>query len=181
MLAYLPEKMKVRDGLTLFFFNGFFILIAIIGFWGIYQVKCPGSGWIALIWFVWILANYLLLIRYKLCRHCLYYGRKCPLGWGMLLPLLFPKGEVRRFSKQKWPILYFVSYAMIPPLWMISALVFHWNGYVFVFLILYMILGSLLFILARIRCCSQCKMISHCLLSRIASWCKKVIPFPCGG
>lgn len=173
MLPYDPDKMKDFDGFSIFLLNGLFILIAAVGFWGIKQIKCPGSAWIAFIWVVWILSNYLLLIRYTLCRHCFYYGRKCPLGWGALLPHLFPKGSVDNFPKQKWPLLYLISYAMIPPLLMISALLFHWNGALFMFLILYILLGVLLFILARLRCCAHCKMISRCLLSRIAYWCRK--------
>ena len=165
--------MKDYYGLNIFLLNGLFILIAAIGFWGIKQIRCPGSAWVAYIWVVWILSNYLFMIRYTLCRHCCYYGRKCPLGWGILLPLFFPKGDVGKFSKQKWPVLYLISYAMIPPLLMIGALLLHWNGALFILLILYIFLGSLLFILARFRCCDHCIMRTDCLLSRIAFWCKK--------
>ena len=151
------------------YLNGLFILIMLIGFYGIFHTQWVGSGWFAIIWAAWIMVNYLFFIRIKLCRYCEYYARRCPLGWGQLVPLLCSKGEEERFSKQKWPVLYLVSYALIPTAWMFISLIFQWDFLLFLMLVMFVLIGILLYWLASSRCCKSCKMRRLCLMSKINS------------
>lgn len=149
------------------YLNGLFILIVVIGFLGISHIQWVGSGWLAITWVTWIILNYLFIIRIKLCRHCKYYGHRCPLGWGILIPFLCSKGDSKKFSGQKWPVLYLISYAVIPPVLMFVSLTFLWDPWLFSILVIFILSGILLYWLAGSRCCANCKMISLCLLSKI--------------
>jgi len=152
------------------YLNGLFILIIGIGFLGISHLQWLSSGWLAIFWVIWIMVNYLFLIRIKLCRHCKYYGHRCPLGWGILIPFLCSKGESKRFSGQKWPVLYLISYAVIPPVLIFISLIFQWDLCLFLILGLFVLSGILLYSLARSRCCANCKMRSLCLMSKISDF-----------
>jgi hypothetical protein len=159
--------MKKRDIPPSLYLNGLFNLIIGIGVLGISLTQLPMSILIAMIWAIWIIINYLFLIRLKLCRFCCYYGERCPLGWGILIPLFFSKGDTSKFSRQGWSIIYLISYAMVPPLLMIISLFYQWDLSLLSVLIIFIFLGFLLYWGARSRCCVQCRMRSECLWTRI--------------
>jgi len=117
---------------------------------------------------VWIMANYLYVIRVRLCRHCFYYGLHCPLGWGRIVPLFCERGDPHIFGRTRWPVLYLFSYAVFPPVFIALSLFFRRDPYVMGALIAFFAMGLLMFIAARRWCCMGCRMTSHCLLSRIS-------------
>ncbi|MEW5803364.1 MAG: hypothetical protein AB1847_14820 [bacterium] len=149
------------------FFNGFFLGITAVGSIGLYLTKFPGSVWISLFWVLWVLANYLFLIRIKVCRHCAFYGRKCPMGWGKVVPLLAGQGDPDGFSRLKWPMLYFFSFALLPQFLMVVSLIRTWDIILACIEALFALLGLSLCILARVLCCPRCSMKSVCLLSKL--------------
>jgi len=150
------------------FFNGLFFLIAVLGMAGLYLTKLPGSIWISIIWALWILANYLILIRIKVCRYCSYYGRHgCPMGWGIFVPFLISQGDTDKFSTQSWPLIYFVSLAVLPSLSMIICLIFYWDLFVGFIFILFGFFGLIIYRLVRTECCNNCQMKTSCLLSKL--------------
>ena len=151
------------------FLNGLFILIMGTGMLGLYFSRLPGSGWLSVIWVVWILANYLFLIRIKVCRYCSHYGRTCPMGWGRLISFFMAKGERAGFSNQKWAILYFLSFAVFPFLAMVISLIFSWNPVELLLLILFLLSGFFLYKMTRALCCTHCDMKPLCLLTKVSS------------
>lgn len=155
--------------------NGLFIVTILTGVLGIYLTIAPGAAWFALIWALWILANYLFIIRLKLCRHCFYYGKRCPLGWGALISSFFSKGDLNRFHTQRWPIVYLVSHVILPSLLIVISLIFKWDLFLFSVLIIFEFLCLILFLLARTNCCYYCKMEPVCLLSKFSKFYKMVI------
>jgi len=169
MKRFLGNFKHLRAIFPFLFFNGLFLGITGIGMLGLYFSDLPGSAWLSVIWVVWILVNYLFLIRIKVCRYCSYYGRKCPMGWGMLVSSFISRGEMSGFSQQKWAILYFLSFAAFPFLSMVMSLIFSWNLVELFLLILFLFSGLLLYKLARRLCCTHCDMKSLCLLTKISS------------
>ena len=147
--------------------NGSFLLIVAAGLLGISRSAVPGASWYGWIWAVWSMANYLYIIRVRLCRHCSYYGLPCPLGWGRIVPLLCDRGDPHIFGRTRWPVVYLLSYAGIPPVFMGISLFFRWNPHVIGAFIAFTGGGLLMYIAARRWCCTGCSMASHCLLSRI--------------
>ena len=151
-------------------------MIASIGAAGLYLTRLPCSIWIAIIWTLWILVNYLFLIRIKVCRYCCYYGQNCPMGWGTLVPFFISQGEIKRFSKQKWPIIYFCSFAAFPSLLMIISLIFDWNLRLAFIFFAFSFLGLSLYVAARTKCCNKCDMEPSCLLTKLNP-CRKSVEF----
>ncbi|MGA1843815.1 MAG: hypothetical protein ACMUIS_04560 [bacterium] len=147
--------------------NGLFLLVVAAGLLGIARSAVPGAAWYGGIWAAWSMANYLYIIRIRLCRNCSYYGLPCPLGWGRIVPLLCDRGDPHMFGRMRWPVVYLLSYAGIPPVFMTISLFFEPDPYVIGALIAFTFVGVLMCIAARKWCCTRCLMASHCLLSRI--------------
>ena len=149
-------------------------MIAATGAVGLYLTRLPGSIWISIIWTLWILVNYLFLIRIKVCCYCFYYGQSCPMGWGTLVPFFISQGETNKFSRQRWPIIYFCSFAVFPSLLMIISLIFYWDLSLAFIFIGFSFLGLSLYMAARTKCCNKCAMEPSCLLTKLNP-CRKIV------
>ncbi|MEW6382083.1 MAG: hypothetical protein AB1611_21115 [bacterium] len=159
--------MKTRKGPSPLFFNGLFLVIAGVGMAGLSLTGLPGSWWLSLIWMVWVLANYLFLVRIRVCRYCSFYGHRCPMGWGKAVPRLVTRGCPDKFASRKWPLVYFFSFALLPQLLIAVSLIRTWNLLLACLAVLFGLLGFLLFGLARTFCCPSCSMEPSCFLSRL--------------
>lgn len=157
-----------KISLSPFFLNALFLLTASVGATGLYFVSLPGSGWLSLIWVVWILINYLFLVRLKVCRHCYFYGQSCPMGWGNVVPRLTSQGCLDKFSQLTWPLIYFGSFALLPQVLMVISLIRGFSLILACLAALFGLLGLVLFLLARIFCCPTCRMKPSCFLSRLS-------------
>jgi len=159
--------MSTQRILSPLFLNGLFLTITAVGSEGLFLTRLPGSMWLSLVWTLWVLANYLFLTRVKVCRHCSFYGKSCPMGWGKVVPFLASRGDPDRFSRQKWPLFYFISFALIPQFLMGVSLLQTWNPFLAFVEALFGLLGLLLYGLARTLCCPTCSMKPSCLLSKL--------------
>lgn len=160
--------MSTCKNLSPLFLNGLFVLIASVGSAGLSLTRLPGSGWFALIWDLWVLTNYLFLTRIKVCRYCFFYGRSCPMGWwGKVVAVLATRGDPALFSRQRWPLVYFFSFALLPQLLMGGSLIYDWNPLLASLEALFGFLGLLLYVLARTFCCPGCSMKPSCFLSKL--------------
>ena len=146
--------------------NLLFLIETSLGIVGISRSRLPLSKAFSILWAAWIMINYLYLIRIRLCKHCFYYGKRCPLGWGLIIPRLCSMGDLGMFNRVKWPILYLFSYTLLPPVVIIPSLIYSWDLYLLWILILFLALGLSIFLLARGLCCAHCKMESMCILSK---------------
>jgi len=149
------------------FFNSLFLVITTVGSAGLFLTRLPDSRWLSLVWTFWVLANYLFLTRVKVCRHCSFYGKSCPMGWGKVVPLLTSRGDTDRFSRQRWPLFYFLSFALLPQFLMAVSLIHSWDPCLACMSVLFGLLGLLLYGLARTLCCPTCSMKPSCLLSKL--------------
>ena len=164
--------MITKKPFSYLFVNGLFIFITVIGMVGLYLTRLPCSNWISIIWALWILANYLFLIRIKVCRYCSNHGLSCPMGWGILVPFFISKGDTDKFSRQKWPIIYFVSFAVLPSMLMVISLIFNWDLPLAFIFITFGFLGLILYWLVRTKFCNECIMAPSCLLTKLLQFSK---------
>ena len=160
--------MSTQRILSPLFFNGLFLAITSVGSAGLFLTRLPGALWLSVAWTLWVLANYLFLTRVKVCRHCSFYGKSCPMGWGKIVPFLARRGDPARFSRQRWPLFYFLSFALLPQFLMVASLIIDWNPFLACMSALFGLLGLLLYGLARALCCPTCSMKPSCLLSKLS-------------
>lgn len=75
----------------------FFNLVTLGGSAGVGIVIAGQFGVWAALGYAVLLTAALAAVLGTLCRHCSYYGRRCALGLGYLVPALFPRGRPERF------------------------------------------------------------------------------------
>ena len=91
-----PEVYESYPISTVIIFNAVVLVNYIIGF---YILSLLG-----LVWGV-LFVGYLLFLEYRVyregCVNCYYYGKRCMSGRGTIAPVLFKKGEPKKFCERK--------------------------------------------------------------------------------
>lgn len=136
---------------------GFVILICslliVTLIWGLYISFASGS--IAAIAFILLSIANLLSAFYSTCRHCYYYGKRCYLGFGLLVPFVFEKVNepINKLKETVW-MLIFIFNILYPLIFLFKQNPFP------VFIIhslLYLICPVLAMVLVSIYSCPRCK------------------------
>lgn len=107
----------------------------------------------------------LFVLRKLLCTHCLYYGKRCHIGWGKLTALLFARGNPEEFNRGLGQKLVPVTYGllmMVPILALIFSMVGAFTPEKLGLLIAIFAVSGYSGFVARKKSCAVCKMRCNC-------------------
>lgn len=125
----------------------------------------PIAGWLYLAFAVIMVGP---VLRKLLCANCYYYGKRCFMGWGKIVPLFFKKGNIENFNKGTGQGIALVTYnalTIVPIILIIISMVLDFEVIKVValalFLLIYFLKGNVVYK----KACSRCKMRFICKLS----------------
>ncbi|MCK5743685.1 MAG: hypothetical protein KAH30_03030 [Caldisericia bacterium] len=106
-----------------------------------------------------------IFLRWAVCRHCYYYGRRCATGWGLISSTLFSKGDESKFTAKITQASIAVTYLLIliPPIVILIVLMV--KSFVMIYLytlIVFLVAGFLSSFVFRARSCAKCKLRISC-------------------
>ncbi len=141
--------------------NTFYLAIWALGafllwpVWRLHDVSLLGWTWILLVVVIQI------LLKKHNCTGCVYYDKRCHLGWGKLAARLFDRDSGNPATGQRLALFYVLS----PPLILLTSLVHGLlngaGGMYWVALALFVFLNAVTFPVRRSGC-SRCKMRKVC-------------------
>lgn len=106
-----------------------------------------------------------IYLRWAVCRHCWYYGKRCSTGWGIISAGLFSKGDEARFTDKSLLAHIFSVYGflMVAPLVILVVMMIRSFAMIHLYTLIAMVLFSMLsgFILRR-PSCAKCKQRTIC-------------------
>jgi hypothetical protein len=142
--------------------SNFLMLIWIeVGAFAIYMFH-PVSGIVYT--FLAVFMVYIFL-RWTVCRHCWYYGKRCATGWGLISSTLFSKGDESKFTAKITQVSIAITYSLIliPPTIILIVLMVKSFAMIYVYtLVLFLIAGFLSSFVFRARSCAKCKLRISC-------------------
>lgn len=174
-LKEIPKRKEDYSYFTIIFSNFLLIIAVIVGFIGLSPITFLGIPLASLIYVGIILLMHLFILRKVLCTTCVYHGRRCHTGWGLIAGLLFEKKDSRDFSKKStWllPTTFWIGFVIVPTVIMAVIMnlgtefgsflqIFYAEGFV---MAMYLLLSTgVLFFIMPVMGCRFCKEKERCL------------------
>lgn len=139
--------------------------LAGLGFW---EIKLFGLHLFSYAYWLTVVFAHGYFLRKKACTNCLYYGKRCHLGWGLYTAKLFPRGDVKdfEFCTEEYANTYWRVYMFyVPVAVMLTTLFLSFSWLILVNLIVYFALLWTGKAYMRDNGCVHCKMRYLCPLS----------------
>ncbi|MHA1145443.1 MAG: alpha/beta fold hydrolase [Candidatus Helarchaeota archaeon] len=174
-----PEPLGKYSIFTVLFTNGILIISLVIGFIGLYPLNIFGFPHVSIIFVGLVMFMHLYLLRKVLCTKCVYHGKRCHTGWGLIAGKFFMKGNIEDFTKKStWvlPIGFWLGYISGPILLMSLILLLGTVSETFLVILiaegfifgLYLIFSvSTLFLSIPLMGCRFCKEHDRCLATKV--------------
>lgn len=130
------------------------IALGTIAGWFVYPIA-------ALIYLVTAVSMVYIVLRWMVCTHCYYYGKRCALGWGKLSALFFKKKNITQFSTCtgiKIAPFFYPLLAIIPLIFATVALIQELTPMRIAILTLLLFISIYSGAISRKKVCANCKM-----------------------
>jgi hypothetical protein len=105
------DKIRAYDDFPLWI-PLFAIVISAISY-GIGAVILSGFGIIFSVLYIIYCISVELMVIYRSCKNCWYYGKKCGLGKGRIAPLFFKKGDTKKFADRDISMIHMIPDFMV--------------------------------------------------------------------
>jgi len=104
-------------------------------------------------------------LRWVVCRHCWYYGKRCSSGWGIISAAFFAKGDESRFNQRSLLVHIFSVYGFLMLAPMVVLIYLFMDSYAPIQI--YALIAVFLFafisgFILRIPGCTRCKQRAFC-------------------
>jgi len=122
----------------------------------------PIAGWVYL---AVALSMVFVVLRRLVCVNCYYYGKRCPIGWGQLVALMFKQGSMDKFATSIGVKLAPMTYgllSLIPIVFCIAAMVQDFKVAQPIVLVLLLAISAYSGAASRKKSCMNCKMRLMC-------------------
>jgi len=86
-----------------------------------------------------------LLVIFRSCRDCWYYGKLCGLGKGVIAPLFVKKGDTTRFAKRDISMIHLIPDFLVVIIPLVAGIVLLILDFSLIILLLMIVLGALFF------------------------------------
>jgi len=132
--------------------NLFFLIYFGIGFMGLLPLKL-----FSLLYAIFLIIMLLFVLRKHLCTNCYYYGKRCSTGWGKLAAVMYKEKSGKYELGVKLAVITWGLATTVPIIGTITILIFKFELYFLVILILFILLTPLNFMVHK-NSCVKCKM-----------------------
>lgn len=132
--------------------NLFFIIYFGLGTIGMWSLKIMEIPIVSILYDLFLIIMLVFVLRKHLCTNCYYYGKRCSTGWGKLAAVMYKEKSGKYELGVKLAGITWGLATIVPIIGIITILIFKFELYFLVILILFILLTPLDFMVHKNSC-----------------------------